>query len=134
MLFDPKESIDFNGHTGPFIQYAHARIQSLLRNAGEVVIDYDLQDDLSAFERNLHMKILDFPEIIKNAAQEYNPALLANYLYETAKEFGSFYQNVPILKAETQDQKNYRILLSAAVGRIIKSGMALLGIDVPDRM
>lgn len=134
MLFDPKESIDFNGHTGPFIQYAHARIQSLLRNAGEVVIDVDLKDDLSAFERNLHMKILDFPEIIKNAAQEYNPALLANYLYEIAKEFGSFYQNVPILKAETQDQKNYRILLSAAVGRIIKSGMALLGIQVPDRM
>jgi arginyl-tRNA synthetase len=134
MLFDPKESIDFNGHTGPFIQYAHARIQSLLRNAGEIAPEVDLKDELSAFERNLHMRILDFPDVIRNAAQEYNPALLANYLYETAKEFGSFYQNVPILKADTTDQKNYRILLSATVGRILKSGMALLGIRVPDRM
>jgi len=134
MLFDPKESIDFNGHTGPFIQYAHARIQSLLRNAGEIAPEVDLKDELSAFERNLHMRILDFPDVIRNAAQEYNPALLANYLYETAKEFGSFYQNVPILKADTKDQKNYRILLSATVGRILKSGMALLGIRVPDRM
>lgn len=134
MLFDPKESIDFNGHTGPFIQYAHARIQSLLRNAENVVLDAHPHHDLSAYERNLHMKILDFPEVIQHSAEEYNPALLANYLYELAKEFGSFYQNVPVLKADTQSQKDYRILLSAQVGRIIKSGMGLLGIQVPDRM
>lgn len=134
MLFDPKESIDFNGHTGPFIQYAHARIQSLLRNAGDVDTEVLLEGDLSSYERHLHMRILDYPQIIESSAEAYNPAILANYLYETAKEFGSFYQNVPILKADTENQKDYRILLSAVIGRILKSGMGLLGIQVPDRM
>ena len=134
MLFDPKESIDFNGHTGPFIQYAHARIQSLLRNVETVNTELTLSQDLSSYERNLQMKVLDFPTVIQNSAEEYNPALLANYLYEMAKEFGSFYQNLPILKAETDEEKDYRVLLSATVGKIIKSGMELLGIQVPDRM
>jgi len=134
MLFDPKESIDFNGHTGPFIQYAHARIQSLLRNVGQVNTQIALEEDLSSYERNLQMRIVDYPQVIQNAAQEYNPALLANYLYELAKDFGSFYQNLSILKAEKEEQKDYRVLLSATVGRIIKSGMGLLGVQVPDRM
>ena len=80
------------------------------------------------------MRITEFPSVIAGAAKEYNPALLANYLYEIAKEFGSFYQNHPILKAESEELKNYRILLSASTGKIIKSGMALLGIQVPDQM
>lgn len=134
MLFDPRESIDFNGHTGPFIQYAHARIQSLIRNAGNLNTDLTDRIEMSSFERNLHMRILEFPVVIENAAVEYNPALLANFLYDIAKEFGSFYQNISILKAESEELKQYRLLLSAVVGQIIESGMKLLGIQVPDRM
>lgn len=134
MLFDPKESIDFNGHTGPFIQYSHARIQSVLRNYGAVPTSFDLLIELSALERLLQQKIYYYPSIIDTTATEYNPAILANYIYDIAKIFASFYQNLSILHAETETLKQYRVGLAAATAKIIKSGMALLGISVPDRM
>jgi len=134
MLFNPKESIDFNGHTGPFIQYAHARIQSVLRN-----LDGDLSFDpnkvvIDEFERRVHFKVHSFPKVIEEAAKEYSPALLANYVFDLVKDFNSFYQNSSILHADSDDLKNYRALLARQVGEIIKNAMALLGIASPDRM
>ncbi|MFT6998826.1 MAG: arginyl-tRNA synthetase, partial [Cryomorphaceae bacterium] len=134
MLFNPKESIDFNGHTGPFIQYAHARIQSVLRNIkGE--LNFDLANiKVDEYERRVHFKIHSFPKLIEEAAAEYSPAILANYTFDLVKDFNSFYQNSSILHAETEDLKNYRALLAKQVGEIIKKSMALLGIQSPDRM
>lgn len=134
MLFNPQESIDFNGHTGPFIQYSYARIQSVLRNYGDTPESFDPLVEISALERLLQQKIYQFPSVIEAAAMEYNPAVLANYIYDLAKNFGSFYQNLSILQAETEELKTYRAGLAAATGNIIKSGMELLGIAVPDRM
>jgi len=134
MLFDPKESIDFNGHTGPFIQYAHARIQSVLRNI-EGALEFDSEKILlDQYERQLHFKIHSFPKTVEAAAADYSPALLANYTFDLVKDFNSFYQNSSILHAETEDLKNYRALLAKQVGEIIKTSMALMGIEVPDRM
>jgi len=134
MLFNPKESIDFNGHTGPFIQYAHARIQSVLRNTkGE--LNFDLANiKVDEYERRVHFKIHSFPKLIEEAAAEYSPAILANYTFDLVKDFNSLYQNSSILHAETEDLKNYRALLAKQVGEIIKKSMALLGIQSPDRM
>ncbi len=134
MLFNPQESIDFNGHTGPFIQYSYARIQSVLRNYGDTPESFDPLVEISALERLLQQKIYQYPSVIEAAALEYNPAVLANYIYELAKSFGSFYQNLSILQAETEELKTYRAGLAVATGNIIKSGMELLGIGVPDRM
>ncbi len=134
MLFNPEESIDFNGHTGPFIQYAHARIQSLLRNYGPLPSKVPADFELSHTERRLQMKVFEYPKVVEASAAEYNPAQLANFIYDLAKDYGSFYQNYPVLKADTENQKEYRIVLSAVVGRILKSGMAILGIDVPEQM
>jgi arginyl-tRNA synthetase len=134
MLFDPKESIDFNGHTGPFIQYAHARIQSVLRNiAGELKFDPS-KIKVDEYERRVHFKIHSFPKLIEEAAADYSPAVLANYAFDLVKDFNSFYQNSSILHAETEDLKNYRALLAKQVGEIIKKSMSLLGIQSPDRM
>ncbi len=134
MLFDPKESIDFNGHTGPFIQYAHARIQSVLRNiTGELKFDPS-NIKIDEYERRVHFKIHSFPKMIEEAAADYSPAILANYTFDLVKDFNSFYQNSSILHAETEDLKNYRALLAKQVGEIIKKSMALLGIQSPDRM
>lgn len=139
MLFNPQESIDFNGNTGPFIQYTHARIQSVLRKAAEknVFITHE-QDHLSLTfsfkEKELLKRITQFPEVVKEAGSNYSPALIANYCFELGKEYNQFYHDHPIL-SENDDQKRYlRLLLSATVGKVIKSGMSLLGIDVPDRM
>lgn len=134
MLFNPQESIDFNGHTGPFIQYSYARIQSVLRNYGDTPKSFDPLVDISALERLLQQKIYQYPSVIESAALEYNPAILANYIYDVAKSFGSFYQNLSILQAETEELKTYRVGLAAATGNIIKSGIELLGIRVPERM
>lgn len=134
MLFNPRESIDFNGNTGPFIQYTHARIASVLRNYGTEPGSFDPAVDLSALERLLQQKIYQFPGVIELSASEYNPAILANFIYDLAKTFASFYQNLSILHAETDALKNYRAGLAAATGRVIKSGMNLLGIQVPDQM
>ena len=136
ILFDPKESIDFQGNTGPFIQYTYARIQAILRKA-----DFDLNITISAVDRSLHPKEKEllkqlelFPEVIKNAASQHSPALVANYTYDLVKEFNSFYQNVSILGTDDFNQKLFRVQLSKLVAQTIKNAFAVLGIQVPERM
>lgn len=134
ILFDPKESVDFQGNTGPFIQYTYARIQSILRKAD---FDYSEKQKLEALhekEKELLKQVQLFPEIIQNAAENYSPALIANYTYDLVKEFNSFYQNVSILGAENQNEKIFRVQLSDKVGDIIASSFKLLGINAPERM
>ena len=136
ILFDPKESIDFQGNTGPFIQYTYARIRSILRKAN---FDYDVT--MSAIEGPLHPKeksllkqLSLFPEVVQQAATNYSPALIANYTYDLVKEYNSFYQSVPILGCENAQEQIFRVQLSKKVGEVIKSAFSLLGIDVPERM
>lgn len=134
ILFDPKESIDFNGNTGPFIQYTYARIQSILRKA-----DFDYSApvtgiDISEKERAVIKLVQLFPETVQMAAKNQSPALIANYTYELVKEYNSFYQSSYILGCEDEKLKLFRTQLSDKVGQIIKSGFGLLGIDVPERM
>ena len=134
ILFDPEESVDFNGNTGPFIQYTYARIQSIIRNA-----DFDFSKaittiDLHEKERELIKQIQQFPEIIQNAAKNHSPAILANYTYDLVKEYNSLYQSLPILGSENENEKILRTQLSAKVGEIIKASFKLLGIEVPERM
>jgi arginyl-tRNA synthetase len=136
ILFDPEESVDFAGNTGPFIQYTYARIQSILRKAN---FDYTItlnhnQVTLHSKERELIKQIQLFPEIIQNAAQNHSPAIIANYTYDLVKEYNSFYQTVPILGCENNYEKIIRTQLSAKVAKIIKSAFKLLGINVPERM
>lgn len=135
ILFDPKESIDFQGNTGPFIQYTYARIQSIIRKAD---FAYDANVDsayqLHEKERELIKQMQQFPEVIQNAAANYSPALVANYVFDLVKEFNSFYQNVSILGAEQTDEKIFRVQLSQKVGQIIEDALTLLGIQVPERM
>ena len=135
ILFNPEESVDFQGNTGPFIQYTYARIQSILRKAGtekDISIGTDLK--LHPKEKELLKIIQQYPETIQMAAENFSPALIANYTYELVKEFNSFYQNVPILAMVTEAEKVFRVRLSKAVAEIIKSAFALLGIEVPERM
>ncbi|MEA4840305.1 MAG: arginine--tRNA ligase [Bacteroidales bacterium] len=138
MTFNPKESIDFNGNTGPFIQYTHARIQSILRKVDESGIarpeKVDVNLNISDKELYLIRLITTFPNILKDAAEGFSPALIANYMYDLAKEYNQFYHDFPILKEENTSLQAFRIMLSDTTGKIIKSGMNLLGIDVPDRM
>lgn len=134
ILFDPKESIDFNGNTGPFIQYAYARIQSILRKAN---FDHSVEIKdlvLHSKEKALIKQLLNFSEVVQNAAQSLSPALIANYTYDLVKDYNSFYQSVPILGAENENERIFRTQLSKKVGDIIKQSFGLLGIDVPDRM
>ncbi len=133
MLFDPKESIDFNGNTGPFIQYTYARIQSVLRSAGE----YDAEIprvELNEKETDVIRLVHDFPNAIMTAAQEHNPSVVANFMYDLAKEFNQFYHDYSILNAEDPESRIFRIHLSQIIGDIIERGMGLLGIEVPERM
>jgi arginyl-tRNA synthetase len=133
MMFNPEESVDLNGNTGPFIQYAHARICSLLRKADQLQgIDSSL--DLHISEKELIKQLADFPEITAEAAKEYSPALIANYTYDLVKMYNSFYQSVSIFKEENEAIKQMRLHLSQMVGKVIKTGMQLLGIEVPERM
>ena len=136
MLFDPVESIDFNGNTGPFIQYTYARIQSVLRKAEESGIIPGLSRNLNPDEKEIELiKLLSqYPEIIQLAGEELNPALIANYTYEVAKEFNQFYHDLSILSAETPELIKFRLLISAVTGNTIKSAMYLLGIEAPERM
>lgn len=138
MTFNPKESIDFNGNTGPFIQYTYARIQSVLRKASELghQLSTELKSniELSVKEENLVQLAADFAAIVKQAGDEYNPALIANYTYDLAKEYNQFYHDYSILREENQELRTFRLILSENVGRIVKRGMSLLGINVPDRM
>ena len=139
ILFNPEESVDFQGNTGPFIQYTYARIQSILRKAKENSPQVFKEMDSSAVqlhekEKELLKILQQYPETIQLAAENYSPALLANYTYDLVKEFNSFYQNVPILATDNETEKAFRVKLSGAVAEVIKSAFALLGIDVPERM
>ena len=136
ILFDPKASVDFQGNTGPFVQYTYARIQSILRKA-----NFDFDRTLSGVEVSLHEKEKElikqlalYPEIIQLAAKKYSPAIIANYTYDLVKEFNSFYQNVSILGEENENKKIFRVQLAHKVGETIKSAFSLLGINVPKRM
>ncbi len=135
LLFDPNESVDFQGHTGPFIQYTHARIKSVLSKAE---FDFDsavsVPATISSYERDLIQQLGAFPEAIEASAQEFSPAQLANYIYEVAKFYNKFYHEETILKAEDPDVKNFRLHLSASAAKVIAKGMNLLGIHVPERM
>jgi arginyl-tRNA synthetase len=133
ILFDPKESIDFQGNTGPFIQYTYARIQSILRKA-DVDLNLKVVLDLNEKEKTLLKQIELFPEVIQNAATNHSPALIANYTYDLVKEFNSFYQNVSILGADNENEKIFRVQLSNTVANVIKNAFHLLGINVPERM
>lgn len=135
MMFNPEESIDFNGNTGPFIQYTHARIKSLLQKGN---FNYKLGKTnlphLLPKEKELIKLLYDFKLVVCEASENYNPALIANYLFELAKDYNQFYHEVSVLKAETKELTTFRLTLSAFVGNIIKSGMHLLGIEVPEKM
>lgn len=138
MTFNPKESIDFNGNTGPFIQYTHARIQSIQRKAAEqgIQIPDRLSEDveLSEKEEALVQMLSDFESVVKQAGTEYNISLVANYAYDLVKEYNQFYHDFPILREENIALRNFRLVLSKNVARTIKKAMGLLGIEVPDRM
>ncbi|NDV69495.1 arginine--tRNA ligase [Dysgonomonas sp. 25] len=138
MTFNPKESIDFNGNTGPFIQYTYARIRSVLRKAAEqqIALPAALPSglNLSVKEEGLVQLVAEYAAIVKQAGDEYNPALIANYVYELVKEYNQFYHDYSILKEENADLKAFRLVLSANVAKVVKSGMSLLGIEVPERM
>jgi arginyl-tRNA synthetase len=133
MTFDPGESVDFNGHTGPFIQYTYARIMSVIRK-GAHIGKAPGQLELIDKEVTLIRLMYDFPDIIREASGTYNPSLIANFLYDLAKEFNQFYHDHSILSAENREQVYLRLLLAKAVGQLIESGMELLGIEVPERM
>ncbi|WP_291048063.1 arginine--tRNA ligase [Empedobacter sp. UBA1574] len=133
ILFDPKESVDFNGNTGPFIQYTFARIQSLLRKESPKEFDANAIE-LNDAEKEIVRALYDFEDTIEKAATEMSPALIANYVYELVKLFNSFYQNNPILKNEDENVKNFRLYLSQWVANTIQNSLRLLGIGVPERM
>ena len=134
LLFDPNESVDFQGHTGPFVQYTHARIKSVLRKADYVPGQIKVPSTLSTFERDLIQALANYPAIIEASAKEFSPAQLANYAYDIAKLYNKFYHEETILKAEDENVKGFRLQLSASAARIISESMNLLGIQVPERM
>jgi arginyl-tRNA synthetase len=137
MTFNPEESIDFNGNTGPFIQYTHARIQSVLRKAAEQNIEIPAhigEVELSEKEEGLVQLIAEFPQVIAQAAEEYNVSLVANYVYDLVKEYNQFYHDFSILREENETLRAFRLMISKNVALTIKKGMSLLGIDVPERM
>ncbi len=137
MLFNPEESIDFNGNTGPFIQYTYARIRSILRKAEEsgVTVPESISDyEPNAKEVELIQKLSDYAAVVEQAGKDYAPSVVANYCYELTKTFNQFYHDYSVLKAEQDDERTFRLLLSANVARTIRKGMDLLGIEVPERM
>ncbi|NDV65675.1 arginine--tRNA ligase [Bacteroides sp. 224] len=138
MTFNPKESIDFNGNTGPFIQYTYARIQSVLRKANEagLTIPAALPTGISLSEKEMGLiqMVADFATIVKQAGEDYSPSIIANYIYDLVKEYNQFYHDYSILREENADIKIFRIALSANIAKVIRLGMELLGIEVPNRM
>ena len=141
MLFNPEESIDFNGNTGPFIQYTYARIRSIARKAKEEeenrpgLTELTIDDDiLSQKEIDLIQKMNEYEAVVEQAGKDYSPSGIANYCYELTKEFNQFYHDYSILKEQNKDKKQFRLMIANNVAKIIKSGMALLGIEVPERM
>ncbi|MCD8094187.1 MAG: arginine--tRNA ligase [Bacteroides sp.] len=138
MTFNPKESIDFNGNTGPFIQYTYARIQSVLRKAAEAGIAIPAQlptgIELSEKEEGLIQQIADFAAVVKQAGEDYSPSIIANYAYDLVKEYNQFYHDFSILREENEAVKVFRLTLSSEVAKVVRLAMGLLGIEVPDRM
>ena len=138
MTFNPKESIDFNGNTGPFIQYTYARICSLMRKAADAAIDYRHIDTSAVTpvekETDLIQNLASYPAIVAEAGRSYSPALIANYVYDLVKEYNQYYHDYSILREEDEAVRAFRIMLSANVAKVVKSGMALLAIEVPTRM
>ncbi len=138
ILFDPEESVDFQGNTGPFIQYTYARIQSILRKAKDTGVDFnamaEVSDNLHPKEKELIKQLQLFPDMIQLAATNFSPALIANYVYDLVKEFNSFYQQVSILGETNESKKALRVQLSKKVSEVVESGFKLLGIEVPERM
>jgi len=138
MLFNPEESIDFNGNTGPFIQYTYARISSILRKAAEAGINLpeEIATDveLAEKEKALVQKLNAFPATVLDAGNNYNPSGIANYCYELTKEYNQYYHDFSILKEADEQKKAMRLVLSKAVAKVVKTGMGLLGIEMPERM
>lgn len=136
ILFDPKESVDFQGNTGPFIQYTYARIRAIIRKSEEAISEMQSFSNLELHEKEKEILNLlgQYPDTIQSAAKQFSPAIIANYTYDLVKAFNSFYQNVSILGAESSLEKRFRVLLSYKVGEVIKSSFNLLGIKVPERM
>ena len=135
MLFNPEESIDFNGNTGPFIQYTYARIQSVLRKAGENNSEFNIQNSkLESKELALIQRLVDYPAAVRQAGDEFSPAVIANYAYALACDFNSFYHDHSILNEADEQKRALRLMLAQTVAKVIKSAMALLGIEVPNRM
>jgi arginyl-tRNA synthetase len=135
MVFNPKESIDFNGNTGPFIQYTYARIQSVLRRGCELMNSHSsCAFTINEKEENLIQLMSEFPAIVQEAADNFSPAVIANYVYDMAKEYNQFYHDYSILREKDESLRQFRLMLSQNVGKIIQTGFSLLGIQVPDRM
>ena len=137
MLFDPKESIDFNGHTGPFIQYTHARIKSIIRKAKEQDLSFEIKTDfnqINDLERDLIKYIYEFEQTIEESGRSYNPAIIANFIYELTKTFNRYYHDHSILKEENKEIQQFRLALISQCAAIISNGMQLLGINVPEKM
>ncbi|MCH5231615.1 MAG: arginine--tRNA ligase [Muribaculaceae bacterium] len=134
MLFNPKESIDFNGNTGPFLQYTYARIQSVMRRAGKAPEKLEADIVPNEKESALIQRLSEFPAVVKEAGETYSPALIANYCYDLAKEYNQFYHDYPILKEEDEKVKDLRLLLSREVGVVLKKASGLLGMEMPERM
>ncbi len=137
MMFNPEESIDFNGNTGPFIQYTYARIQSIFRKAKENnihLVEFPNDTAINDKEKEILLLLYEYPKIIKEAGETYSPALIANYVYELAKEYNQFYHDHPIIKEEFGNVRSLRLVLSEKTGKVIKSAMHLLGIEVPEQM
>ncbi len=133
ILFDPVKSIDFNGNTGPFLQYAYVRIRSLIKKAGSFTLAGELPE-IEEKEKELIKALMQFPEAVQAAADNLNPSIVANYIYTLVKTYNSFYQSHSVLQAPTETKKHFRLALSQLTGNVIKNGLNLLGIDVPERM
>jgi arginyl-tRNA synthetase len=140
MVFNPRESIDFNGHTGPFIEYGYVRTRAIARKMKELTgsdtltTEFHELGDLHNAEKNLIVKLHDYPEVVREAAHKYNPSLIANYCFELIKDFNSFYHECPVLREENELRRNFRVSLSVKVGNVVASGMKMLGIDMVERM
>ena len=135
MIFDPKESVDMQGQTGPYIQNAYVRIQSIIRKAGsEITNDNALYIEVNEQEKVLIKHIMNFPAIIREAGDQYDPSSIANFAYALAKDFHRFYHDVRILNAESSEAKSFRIQLSIMIGNVLSKAFDMLGIEMPERM
>jgi arginyl-tRNA synthetase len=138
MVFNPEESIDFNGNTGSFIQYTYTRISSVFRKAehDNVTVSYPDSDlsNISEKEKAIIKTLYEYPEIIKEAGEQYSPAMVANYVYELAKEYNQFYHDHPVIREQDKNKRDVRFLISSLTRKVLHSGMHILGIDMPDRM